>query len=255
MFSTMLICVGVLLTVSGGIAIGLHRSVAALAARILGRRPVSIAEVVHDGPVRIDGTVTAGGEGTLIAPCSGEVVVWFRLRLRNFAGGGSGDGGGGSVWITAADEQCGMPFHVEDGSGAHAEIMTSRARVMAKAVGFRELPLGAHDRVRLFLDERGIETCVADAYEEECLRVGERVSVAGPARREAGAPVPIPYRDVPSSRLIVEAGPGQELVVGTPEAVRRARGGVYRGGWVAMVLGIAMIAVGLVGRWGGYDRT
>src|ERR1019366_6546946 len=247
-FSTMLVSVGILLVASGGAAVSLRRSLATLAARLLGRRPVPIAQVVHDGPLRIDGTVTAGVEGTLIAPCSGEAVVWFRLRLRNLAASAGGEAGG-PIMITIADEQCGTPFQVEDGSGAHAEIMTSGAQVMTKAVGFRELPLGAHERVRLFLEGKGNETWIAEAYEEECLRPGDRVSVAGPARRDPMGPEPIPYRDVPASRLIVEAIPGQELVVATPEAVRRALGGVNRGGRIAVVVGIAMIAAGLVGRW------
>jgi hypothetical protein len=49
MFSTMLICVGVLLVASGAIAIGLNRSVAAQAAHVLGRPVVPIAQAADDG--------------------------------------------------------------------------------------------------------------------------------------------------------------------------------------------------------------
>jgi len=251
MFSTMLICVGVLLTVSGAVAVGLHRSVATLATRVLRHRPVSIARVVLDGPVRIDGTVAAGDQGTLIAPCSGEAVVWFRLRLRNFAGGGGGEGGG-SVWVTVADEQCGTAFRVHDGSGAFAVVNPTGAHCIAKAVRFNELPLGAHDRVRMFLEGRRTDW-IADVYEEESLRLGDRVAVTGLARREPDTPKPILYRDGPSSRIVLDtAAGGGELVVVTPDAVRRALGGAYRGGRVAIVVGVAMFVAGLVGRLAGY---
>lgn len=100
---TMLIYVGALLVVSGGIAIGLHRTVAARATRLLGRRPTPVAQVLHDGPLRIDGTVAVGEQGTLVARCSGEVVVWFRLRLRNIVP----TGGEGQSCITVIDEHAG----------------------------------------------------------------------------------------------------------------------------------------------------
>jgi hypothetical protein len=122
---------------------------------------------------------------------------------------------------------------------------------MARVMGFRELPLGAHDRVRAFLEGRGNATWIADAYEEECLRPGDRVNVAGRARREPGVSVPITHRDARSPRLIVAAALGDELVVATPEAVRQAQGGVYRGGWIAVVLGIATTAAGLLTQWSG----
>jgi hypothetical protein len=183
MFSTMLICVGVLLVASGAIAVGLNRSVAAQAAHLLGRPVVPIAQAADDGSVRIDWAIAAGEQGTLIAPCSGETPVWFRLRLRKFGASGGGDGGG-TLWLTVADEQYGTVFHVDDGSGAYAQVNTNGAHVMARVMGFRELPLGAHDRVRAFLEGRGDATWIADAYEEECLRPGDRVTVAGRARRE-----------------------------------------------------------------------
>src|SRR5580700_3170044 len=135
MFSTMLLCVGLLLVASGGIAIALHRSVAALAARVLARRPVPIAQMLHDGPVRIDGTVAAGEQGTLIAPCSGDVAIWFRLRLRNRVVLGGGDGSAES-WRTVADEKRGTVVHVADGSGVSAQVDTNEARVMAMASVF-----------------------------------------------------------------------------------------------------------------------
>jgi hypothetical protein len=243
MFGTMLICVGVLLVASGGVAVGLHRAIVARVARMLGRRPRPIAQMVHDGPVGIDGAVLAAEQGTLIAPCSGEVAVWFRLRLRNSAAAGDGS----QLWVTVADEDCGTTFHIDDGSGIHAQVRASGALFMAKTTGFRKLPPEAQERVRLFLETRGNEFWMADEYEEECLRPGDRVRVAGFARREPGSALPILYRNVPSSQLIVEATPGHELVVATPEAVRQTRG-VYRTGWIAVVVGLAMIAAGAVAR-------
>jgi hypothetical protein len=174
MFSTMLICVGLLSVASGAIAIVLHRSVAVLASRVLSRGSVPIARVLQDGPVRIDGTVAASDHVALVAPCSGKPAVWFRLRLRNFTAGGSRRG----VWLTVFDEQCGTTFRVLDGSGEYAQIDMNAVHVMTSAADFHELPLEAHDRVRLFLEGRGSEFWVADAYEEECLRPGDRVLAA-----------------------------------------------------------------------------
>jgi hypothetical protein len=153
------------------------------------------------------------------------------------------------LWLTVADEQCGTVFNVEDGSGAYAQVNTSGAHVRASVKGFRELPLGAHDRVRAFLEGRGNATWIVDVYEEEYLRPGDRVTVAGRARREPGSSVRIAYRDAPSSRLIVSAALGDELVVATPEAVQQAQGGVYRGGWIAVLLGIATTAAGFLTQW------
>jgi hypothetical protein len=251
MFGTMLICVGVLLVASGGIGVGLHRSMAALAARVLRRRPVPIAEALENGPLCIDGTVAANEEGALIAPCSGEAVVWFRLRMRDRVLRAGKDAA--SALLTVIDEECGVVFHVEDGSGASAQVDPNGARVMTKAVGFGELPLEAHDRVRLFLEGRERDFWIADAYEEECLRPGDRVLVAGLARREPDAPLPNLYRDAPSSKLVLDAASGHELVVATPDAARAAHGGGYRQGWIAVLVGLAMMTAGLVARWGGAE--
>jgi hypothetical protein len=244
MVSTMLMCIGILLVVCGGTAVALQRSVAAVAARALRRRPEPIAHTLGNGSLRIDGMVAAGEQGTLVAPCSGEAVVWFRLRARRRVL----DGSGREAWLTVADQQCGTVFEVEDGSGATAQVDASRARVMTTAVSLRELALGAHDRVRLFLEGRGIELSVADRYEEERLRPGDRVLVAGFARREPSAPMPYLYRDTPSTKLVVDAAAGHELVVATPDAARNAVGGAYRAGWVAVLVGVAMVLGGLVGR-------
>lgn len=251
MFSTMLICVGVLVAVSGGVAVWFRRSTAALATYVRARRPVPIGRVVLEGPVRIDGTVAAGDQGTLVAPCSGEAVVWFRLRLRMLAAAGGGDGGG-SLWITVADEQHGTAFRVDDGSGATATVNANRAHCLAKAVRLHELPPGAHDRVRQFLEGRKADTWIANVYEEEVIRVGDRLTVTGPARREPDTPKPIFYRDGPSSRIVLDAAAGGELVVATPDAVRQALGGAHRAGRIAIVVGVVMLVAGIVGRLAGY---
>jgi hypothetical protein len=249
MFATMLICVGVLLVVSGGIAVVLHRSAGDLAARMLRLRSVTPGQLLLDGPVRIDGIVAAGEEGPLVAPCSGAPVVWFRLRLRNGTASGGGVGTGGSVYLTIVDEHCGTAFLVEHEADAPTLVNATGARFIAQTTRFRELPLGAHDRVQLFLEARGIETWAADLYEEECLRLGDRVTVARLGRRGAASAEPVPYRDARSSRLFIEAEPGQELVVATPEAARAAVGGGYRGGRIAGVVGLVMVVAGVVARW------
>jgi hypothetical protein len=120
-------------------------------------------------------------------------------------------------------------------------------------MSFQELPVEAHHRVRSFLEglERGF--WIADRYEEECLRPGDRVLVAGLARHEPGPPVPSAYRDAPSSKLVFDAASGNELIVATPDAAREARGGAYRLGWVAVIIGIATITAGVIARWRGAE--
>jgi hypothetical protein len=77
MFGAMLIWVGVLLVASGAIAVGLSRSVAAQAAHVLGRPVVPIAQAFDGGPVRIDGAIAAGEQGTLIAPAAAKWLFGF----------------------------------------------------------------------------------------------------------------------------------------------------------------------------------
>jgi hypothetical protein len=247
MVSTMLMYVGLLLVVSGGTAIALHHSVAARVARVLRRRPVALTSILREGFLRMDGRIAAGAQGTLVAPCSSDAVVWFRLRARRRVVHGNGEHG----LLTVADEQCGTLFHVDDGSGAAVEVDAGPANVVTTAVGFRELPDGAHARVGTFLEGRGSEVWMADLYEEECLRPGDPVMVAGFARREPGGSVPHLYRDVPSTKLVVDAAAGHELVLATPDAARRAVGGAYRGGSLAVLIGVAMAGAGLLTQcWG-----
>jgi hypothetical protein len=80
---------------------------------------------------------------------------------------------------------------------------------------------------------------------------GDPVMVAGFARREPGGSVPHLYRDVPSTKLVVDAAAGHELVLATPDAARRAVGGAYRGGSLAVLIGVAMAGAGLLTQcWG-----
>jgi hypothetical protein len=248
MFGIMLISVGTLLAISGLAAASRYRANALLVRGLLRIRSQPVAEARDGQPVRIDGRIAASTTETLVAPCSGDASVWFRVRLRRDLGvqGGGADGGGGAVWATIVDEEESTPFHVDDGSGQRAQVATTKFRTITRARAFDKLDDDASARLRGFLTRRGHEPISADVYEEECLHPGENVVVVGLSRRSAGEVRRELYRDAPSSELLLEADSGQELIVATPEMLRRARGGAYLASQTVMALGIVAIVVGIV---------
>ncbi len=90
---------------------------------------------------------------------------------------------------------------------------------------------------------------MADIYEEECLRPGDRVIAVGCGDREPAESVAKNYRDVPSSALIMHAPPGHPVIVGTLANLSRERGGVYLAGRLAMMAGVIAAIVGLFIQW------
>jgi len=247
MFGTMVMCVGMLLVVASLIVGSRYRAKAALAHRVLRLRSMPIAAVLDMRRVRVNGKIVRSEARSLVAPFSGDPSVWFRVRLRRVLGsGGGGDGGGGALWATIIEESDAAPFYVDDGSGQRAHVTATNFRTLAAGKTFDKLDDEASERLRAFLVDRGHEPTSADVYEEECLHPGEDVVVVGLSRRSAGEVRPELYRDAPSSELLLQADSDQELIVATPEALRRARGGAFLATQTVMALGIVAIVVGIV---------
>jgi hypothetical protein len=242
MVSTMLFWVGLLVFLAGAVASWRQRSRTLVARAILRRMAVPISDVRVDDVVRIEGTIVEAREPFLVAPCSGESVVWFRVRAQVSASSGGGDGTGG-LSLTLADEQAGSSFYVADASGDRIRIVAD-AHVEADPLVFRTLSIEAHDRLRLFLESRGHQPG-ADVYEEQRLRIGDTVTVLGRAQRELRVSRSDTYRDSVVPSMALTAPTGGRLLVTTPAARKRYRAGIALAG-VAVVAGLLAIVAGLV---------
>ncbi len=84
----MLLWVGLLVLVAGAVAAWRQRSTTPVARAVLDDVAIPISDVHVDDVVRIEGTIVEAHEGCLVAPCSGEPVVWFRVRARRRQLGG-----------------------------------------------------------------------------------------------------------------------------------------------------------------------
>jgi hypothetical protein len=155
---------------------------------------------------------------------------------------------GGADDAIPFQEEHGIPFYVADGSGQKVRIATIGLQVLAKVEGYPTLSPEALERVRLFLAQRGHVDWQAHSYEEESLRVGERVNVVGVSHRNPIAPASSRYHDGLSTDLVVESASDHALIVAIPEVVERARGGAYLVGRAAIAFGLASFLTGLIAR-------
>jgi len=248
MFDMMLMYVGCLLSITGLIAAYRHRGAGHRAAHAL-RMPRSRAAQVRAGgreEVRIDGLVVSDGAACLIAPCSGERAVWFRVRLRQrLAAAPAGARGAGSLWATLVDEISSTPFYVEDDSSDRIRVDPKYLVVSVNVKAFHVLSSESQERLSGFLVARGADHVMADVYEEECLRPGDSVIAVGCMRREPAEPAATAYRDGASSVLVLQPAPGKHVILGTPGSLNRDRAGVYLAGKVAIIAGIIAMIVGV----------
>ena len=247
MYDLMLIDVGALVGVAGFVATRLSAAAARRAHRALQLPP---ARTNGDGElpataVRLDGMVIAEGEELLVAPCSGQPAVWFRVRLRQQLASGNGS----SIWSIVADESDRLPFAVIDAAGRRIHVEPAEACAAANGGSLRELSPEASERLVSFLGGRDVNYMQATVYEEEVLRPGDRVVAAGVLHRRPAAPVATEYRDGPSTELVLRAPVGGEIVVGTVARLRRDAGTTYRAGRVATAVGAAAMAAGFLLRW------
>ncbi len=254
MFGTMLISVGLLIFIGAIVALIRGRVEALEAKRILGA-PSRIADLTPRGEsVQISGIVAEGEEGALIAPCTGATAVWFRVRLLRNAGlAAAGSEGSAPMWIAAEDQQRAVSFMINDGSGRAAHVVSVSRGLVAPTV-VRTLSAEAMGRMARLFAGSGVENWMADAYEEECIRVGDRVVVNGVAHEESGDPVPAVYRDAASRRLIVSGEHGKGPIVASPAFVKRA----LRSAHVAQVVmgaGVCAIVVGTIVHLAGWEWT
>jgi hypothetical protein len=232
-FGTMLISVGVLVFI-GGLVAAIRGRVAALEAKRILATPSRIADLLPRGqPVRISGTVAEAGEGTLVAPCTGANAVWFRVRLlRNAGMAAAGSEGSAPMWIAAEGEQRAVPFVVDDGSGRVAYVISVSRTLVASTV-VRNLSTEAVDRVARLFTGKGVDNWISDAYEEQCVRIGDRVVVDGVADEDAGDPGP---------------------VVANPEFAHRSLRNAHVG-QVVTGIGVCTVILGIVARLAGWEWT
>ncbi len=245
-----LICLGALVVASGAVMVSRYRAKAVRALSVSRLRPTLVVDVQSDDRVRIDGIVMSGEDGTIVAPCSGQAVVWFRVRLRTYTSWTAGEGAAG-VLRTIIDQEDGRSFQVEDSSGRRALLVATRMHGIARADVYSSLSAEAHGRMRTFLAAHGYEGATGDVYEEERLRPGESVSVLGVARLREGPSIPANYRDAPSTQLILQDAHDCELIVASHESARRSGRGYYLVGKMAVAAGavsvIAGVALRLIG--------
>jgi hypothetical protein len=239
----MLLWVGLLVFLAGAVAAWRQRSTTPVTRAILDHVAIPISDVRVDDVVRVEGTLVEAHEGCLVAPCSGEPVVWFRVRAQLAASAGGGDGPGG-LWLTLADEQAGSSFYVADASGDRIRVVADVQNVEADPLVFRTLSVEAHDRLRLFLESRGRQPG-ADLYEEQRLRIGDAVTVVGRAQRELTVSRSETYRDSVIPSMALTAPTGGRLLVTTPAARKRYRAGTVLA-CAAVVAGLLAITAGLV---------
>jgi hypothetical protein len=245
MLGTMLVDVGIILIISGFVATFRHRVPAGHARRVFKLPESAIACGDTGRQSRITGRVVASDEGCLVAPCSGESAVWFRVRVRRKVARGRG----GLLWATVAEEAACKAFYIDDDSGESARVTAIGAKVYVDMKTFEMSSPQVIERMGSFLGERGVGDVGADLFEEECLSPGDSVIVVGRLRRETGALRPSEYRDVASRELTIRSESGQELIVGTQASLRRERGGVHLIGQVAMAVGALAVMVGFIARW------
>jgi hypothetical protein len=140
---------------------------------------------------KIKGRIVALDGASLIAPCSGQSVVWFRLQVKSQG--------------TEIDVEDAVDFYVEDRVGRRTLVSGRTAQVVAEPRTFVAPPPRACARVAELLAERGRDFAPEDVYEEECLRAGDTVCVLRLAPPDPTATPDTPYRDVAASESVFVA--------------------------------------------------
>jgi hypothetical protein len=94
--------------------------------RLLARLPWTELGQLQAGLVKVQGQVIKIGE-LLRSPLSGRECVYFRFKVqeKRHRGGMPPHGGGGSYWKTVINDVQGLPFALDDGTGAAAVRLKS----------------------------------------------------------------------------------------------------------------------------------
>jgi hypothetical protein len=211
-----------------------------------------IAQAPGHGPVEVKGRIVPSEQGVLVAPFSGKQVVWAKITIQEWR-----QRGRSGSFVTILDEIDARIFHVDDGSGQHARILSQGAHMMldAQQVASSGTFNDASPHLLAFAASRGIRTTSwlglnkSMKFTEELLLPGDNLYALGPSRREPGPPVSDGYRMVPASQLVLFAGAGeaQELILtnkSEEQLISKLRHG-FIGGMVATSIGLLMGLAGV----------
>lgn len=203
--------VGLCLTALAGLGgvsyLRARKQVSSLLARVE-RIPVTPIARASSGPVAVQGSAEA--RQTVTSPLSGRQVIAFRVKIAD----NSDD-----APVTLVDTSEAAAFLVVDATGkalvepADALLLLASdthetAGVLERApAGLRSLMARHGHSTRGWIFERSL------TWTEAVLEVGDDVYVQGVARREVTLDEePAGYREAPS-RLVVEAGEGQQMII------------------------------------------
>lgn len=243
----MLISVGALTAVMSLVASARNRSLSGISAHLLRAPRASTAHVKGGVPACVIGRVVRAEleSRALVAPCSGELAVWVRVRARKLLGAtGGGEGDGGTLWATLAEREVGVPFDIDDGSGARACISVEHAMVLAESRTYDQATPEMIGRLRSFFGDQDSQWMVASFFEEERIASGCTIAVLGVGQRTSSMAATRGYRGEPIGQLAFRAEDKQELAIATIARLRSARLAAV-GGRVATSIGILILLAGL----------
>ena len=180
--------------------------------RIIGTPTSPVAQAPGNGPVELKGRIVPSEQGVLQAPFSGRHAVWVRVIVQEWR-----QHGRSGSWYTILNEIDSRSFFIDDGSGQMARVLPQGAEVIldTHTVGKSGTFNDAQPHLEAFLMSRGMKSTnflgfnKSMQYQEEIMVPNDNIYALGPSRREAGPPVNDGYRMVPSSQLIMFAGPGE----------------------------------------------
>jgi hypothetical protein len=192
-------------------------------------RMVRVADARPGTSVRVRGRVVEAASQSLTAPFTGRRVVWFRVRYATRVV----DAPHRSLSVKPQEEtwrselvaENGVPFFVDDDSGALAYVDARLARVI---IGYQPPEQLIEQRVTdvshidstpeaftSFMHAFGQRTTLymgsdeSRRFYENSFAEGDEIIVAGVARKEAGAPRAAGYRSTSTEQLVL--GPSEKL--------------------------------------------
>lgn len=242
-----ILIMGGILFLIGGIVILMSLKSMRRRKRILGTPTSPIAQAPGNGPVELKGRVVPSEQGVLAAPFSGRQGVWVRCIVQEWR-----QHGRSGSWHTILNEIDSRSFFIDDGSGQMARVLPQGSEVIldTQTIGKSGTFNDAQPHFEGFLASRGLKSTnflgfnKSMQYQEEILMPSDNIYALGPSRREAGPPVNDGYRMVPSSQLIMFAGPGEanELIL-TSKTEEQLVSKLMTG----FIVGIVMTALGGLG--------
>ena len=234
---------------------GRARRAQATATSFIGDLGKSVTELA--GTVEIKGFALVGPEGTFVGPLSKQPAVWCRLHHHAWV---AGTKNGGS-WTFRSMAVFGVPFQVQDGSGARARVVPEGCvapEMMAHVTIAGDLPpagdefFNAHrvtkpEELNLqsarSTDGTSSSTGSGHRYVEERIAPGDYTYLLGSVRRPAISSAP--YREAseaPVIELFSGAGADGEMVLSAldEEHLRRGLRLGPANGYLAIFFGVLL---------------